>query len=84
MSHLNANNAGQPEPPPPFQPRFSIRSVLLLMVVVGVMASGGNYLVRALQGGRTFQLAFVLFTLAAPLLVLVAVSLLHALFRPRR
>jgi hypothetical protein len=67
-----------------WQPRFGIRGVLLLVLVVCVMAAGGNYLVLALRGGRSFQLAFILFTLSAPLLVLVAVSVAYAVFRRRK
>jgi hypothetical protein len=58
--------------------------VLLLVLVVGVMAAGGNYLVQALRGGRPFQLVFILFTLAAPLLVMVIVSVLVAVFHRQR
>lgn len=70
--------------PQPWHPRFGMRGVLLLMLVVSVMAAAGNYLVRSMQGGRSFQLSFILFTLAAPLLVLVAVSVLHAVLHRRR
>jgi hypothetical protein len=51
------------------------------MLVVSVMAAGGNYLVQMLRGGRSNQLAFVLFTIAAPLLLLVMVSVLMAILR---
>ncbi|MGE0758137.1 MAG: hypothetical protein AB7O38_14000 [Pirellulaceae bacterium] len=70
--------------PRPWQPRFGLRGILLLMVVVSVMGAAGNYLVRALHGGRSFQLGFILFTLAAPLLVMVLVSLLQAILYRRR
>lgn len=82
--NLSAPNDG-PAANHPWQPRFGIRGLLLLMVVVSVMAASGNYLVQALRGGRSFQLAFILFTLSAPMLVLVAVSLLRAILgRGRR
>ena len=73
--------------PGAWQPRFGMRAMLLLMIVVSVMGTGGYYLMMSLRGGRQFQLAFILFTLAAPLLVLVAVSLLRAVVTrkpPRR
>lgn len=51
------------------------------MLVASVMAAGGNYLVQMLRGGRSQQLAFVLFTVASPLLLLVVVSLIVAFTR---
>jgi small-conductance mechanosensitive channel len=76
-------------PPPatrgPWQPRFSIGSLLLTMLVFAVMASAGGYLVRALrEGDRWYQLVFLLITLAAPLLLMVLVSLTHAAVTRRR
>jgi len=80
-----SSDPSEPHPrvPRPWQPRFGIGTLLLLMLVVSVMAAAGSYLVRALQGGRAFQLAFILFTLAAPLLLVVIVSLLQSLLRRR-
>lgn len=76
-------------PPPerpraPWQPRFGILGLLLLTLVASVMASGGYYLVRMLRGGRSEQLAFVLFTVASPLLLLVMVSVFVSVTRLRR
>jgi hypothetical protein len=56
-----------------------MRAMLLVMIVVSVMGAGGYYLMMSIRGGRGFQLAFILFTIAAPLLVMVAVSVLRAL-----
>jgi len=81
---MNESKTSRPEAFPPWQPRFGIRGLLLLMVVVSVMAAGGNYFVQALHGGRSFQLAFILFTLSSPMLVLVAVSILRSLLNRRR
>lgn len=58
--------------------------MLLLMLVVSVMATAGYYLALALRGGRPFQLAFVLFTLAAPLVVMVVVSIVRAILDWKR
>jgi hypothetical protein len=44
------------------------------MLVASTMAAGGSYLVQALRGSRNQQFAFVLFTVTAPLLLLVMVS----------
>ena len=80
------SRAGQPPPNRgPWQPRFSIGSLLLTMLVFAVMASAGGYLVRALrEGDRRYQLVFLLITLAAPLLLMVLVSLTRALVTWRR
>lgn len=67
--------------PRPWQPRFSITAMLLLMLIVSVTAAGASYLVRAADGGRASKLAFILFTIAAPLLLVVIVSLGRALVR---
>ncbi len=82
----------EPTPPQPgarpWQPRFGILGLLLLMLVASVMASGGYYFVQMLRGGRSHQLAFILFTVASPVLLLVLVSVLLAVLkrsnRPRR
>lgn len=52
--------------------------MLLLMLVTSVMGAGGYYFVRSFQGGRPFQLVFILFTLAAPMLIMVIVSVMYA------
>ena len=66
-----------PEVPRPWQPRFTMGTLLLVMVVFSVMAAAGSYLMRSLQQGtRSSQLIFVLFTVASPVLLVVIVSLL--------
>lgn len=65
----------------PWQPRFSITAMLLIMLVVSVLAAGASYLVRSNHSDRASQLAFILFTLAAPLLLVVLVSLGRAILR---
>ena len=70
-------------PRPPWVPRFGLVSMLLVTFVFSVMGTAGYYLVRAIETGRTGQLGFILFTLASPLLLLVAVSLIWHLFRDR-
>ncbi len=69
--------------PRAWQPRFGIGTMLLLMLIASVVAAGASYFVRAMQGGRTAQLAFILFTLAGPLLLVVVVSIATSLFRRR-
>jgi hypothetical protein len=51
--------------------------LLMVMLVFCVMAAAGSYLVRSLQpGGRSGRLVFILFTVAAPMLLTVVVSLI--------
>ena len=49
--------------------------MLLVMLVCSVMAAAGSYFFRSLGEGRELQLWFILFTLAAPALLVVLVSL---------
>jgi hypothetical protein len=54
--------------------------MLLVMVVFSVMAAAGSYLMRSVrEGTRSAQLTFLLFTLAAPVLLVVIVSVLREL-----
>lgn len=69
--------------PRPWQPRFGIGTMLLLMLIVSVVGAAASYFVRAMHGGRSAQLAFILFTLAAPLLLVVIVSIAQSLFKRR-
>ena len=62
-----------------WQPRFGLGSMLLMMLVFSVMAASGFYFIQALSGNRGAQLAFILFTLATPLLLVVVVSLVRSL-----
>ncbi len=67
--------------PRPWQPKFGMAGLLMVMFVCSVMAAGGYYFVQYLRGGRESQLAFILFTLASPMLLMVMVSLLCVFYR---
>jgi hypothetical protein len=55
--------------------------MLMVMLVLSVMAAAGSYLMRSLRHeGHYAQLVFILFTLSAPMLLLVVVSLLRAVW----
>lgn len=69
--------------PEPWQPRFSIGTMLLCMLVVSGVAAGASYFAQSLRHGRAWQLVFIIFTAAAPLLLGVMVSILAAIFRRR-
>ncbi len=57
--------------------------MLLVTFVFCCIASGGYYLARSLQGSQDSRLAFTLFTLASPVIVMVLVSLAYSLSRRR-
>ena len=74
------DNEHQPNPdvPRPWRPRYGIGGLLLAMLVFSVMAAAGSYMVRSLrEEGRSAHLAFILFTLASPMLLLVVVSVVR-------
>jgi hypothetical protein len=61
-----------------WQPRFSINTMLMVTFVFSVMATAGSYLVRSLsQGGRPAHLVFIMFTLSAPTLMMIVVSVVR-------
>lgn len=68
--------------PKPWRPRFGLGTLLLAMLVVSVMAAAGSYAVRAWTSGstRSAQFIFILFTLATPVLLMVAVSVFYQVF----
>ena len=63
-----------------WQPRFGTGSLLLVMFIFSAMGSATFYLARGLEGSHAFQLAFILFTLASPVLLVVVVSLLRQFY----
>ena len=71
----------KPDVPRPWQPKFGMAGLLMVMFVCSVMAAGGYYFVQYLRGGRQSQLAFILFTLASPMLLMVVVSLMRVVYR---
>ena len=55
-------------------PRFGIRSLMLIMLVICVMSACTSYLVKAILNGSEFKVIFVSLTVAAPTMLLVVVS----------
>jgi Na+/melibiose symporter-like transporter len=70
--------------PRPWQPRYGLGGLLLVMLIASVMATAGFYFVRGMQGQREYQAAFILVTLIAPVLLVVIVSGLRAVLGGRR
>ena len=66
--------------PPRRRMQFGVGSLLMVMLVCSVTAAAGSYLVRSLQkpGGGS-RLIFILFTLVAPVVLMIVVSLVHSL-----
>lgn len=78
---------GQPkrtDVPPPWQPRFSLQGLFLLTLVVCAMGTAGAYFVRSISGTRHDRFMFILFTLAAPPVLVIVVSALAYLVSRRR
>jgi len=73
-----SENDHQPKPdvPEPWRPRFGVGALLMVMLVCSVTGAAGYYLVRSIEDekNRTAHLTFILFTLAAPILLMVVVS----------
>ena len=68
-----------PEPPHRRRPQFGIGGLLMLMLVCSVTAAAGSYLVRSLQRpAGSSHLIFILFTLIAPVVLMIVVSLIRA------
>lgn len=75
---MTQGTADSQPPSPRRRPQFTIRGLLMLMVVCSVTAAAGSYLVRSLQrpvGAN--RLTFILFTLLAPVVLMIAVSLIR-------
>lgn len=68
----------------PWQPRFSLSGLMLVMLIFCIMGAAASYFVQSTRLGRGYQAAFIAVTLVAPLLLLVVVSNVTALLRKRR
>ena len=64
----------QPSPAPPWQPRFGLGSMMLVILVCAVTAAAGRYLIQAMQTGTSSRAIFVMFVLVAPMFLLVTLS----------
>lgn len=76
-----------PETPRRRRVQFGVGSLLMVMVVCSVTAAAGYYFVRSLQKpAGPNRLIFILFTLVAPIVLMIVVSLVRqiALWLNRR
>lgn len=89
------SHPGPPQPPPAqtshsrrepaaFRFRFGLGGLLLVTLILCVTAAGASYFVRTLRQGPSGAFIFILFTLTAPLFLVVVVSAIHALSNRRR
>jgi hypothetical protein len=70
------------EPPPGrTRPQYSLGGLLLVMLALGVIFSAAFYVVRGGPGAEGMQLAGLVLLVAAPLLLVVAVSGAASLWR---
>ncbi len=65
---------------PPWLPRFGLAEMMLAMMIFSVMGAAGSYLMRAINQGQG-RAVFVIFTLAAPIALVLVLSFYKALRR---
>ena len=74
----DTSDVGTPPEPaaegPTSWPRYGIGSMMLVTVIFAVMAASARQLVVAVRHGSSPKAFFVIFTLAAPMLAVVAIS----------
>ena len=58
--------------------------MMLLMLVCSVTAAGGYYMVKATEKGTSSKSLFVIFTLASPFVLLLALSVITTLQKVMR
>ncbi len=81
---LDNRTPNQRRAPRPWQPRYSLSGLLLVMLIFCIMGAAASYFVQSTRLGRGYQAAFIAVTLVAPLLLLVIVSNVASLLRKRR
>ncbi len=78
------NSPTKPPVPPAAsgpRPRYGLLSLLLVMFVFCMMGAAGRYLMLALREGTSPKAVFVIFTLAAPMLLVVVLNIIRLLVR---
>ena len=60
---------------------LSIWSLMLITTVCCLMAAAGNQLLKAIRSDNLPRSKFVLFTLTAPVIALIVISVIRALYR---
>ena len=77
-----------PHQKPPWQPRFGLGSLMLVILVCAMTAAAGRYLIQALSSGTSSRVVFVFFVLVLPMFLLVVLNVVRLavtwMHRPRR
>ena len=78
---LSPPSDSSPAAVPAAGPRFGLFTLMLLMVVFCVMGAAGFYLMRSIQNGTSPRAVFVMFTLAAPGVLVIVMSMSRIVLR---
>jgi hypothetical protein len=81
---MNNPSSGRQPTSRALQPRYGIFSLMLVTLVFCGMAAAGRYLMLAIASGTSNKAVFVIFTLAAPGLMVVAMNISRLLLRLTR
>jgi hypothetical protein len=73
MAPLDSAHEADPQPRQPFLPRFGIAEMMLTVMILCVMGAAGGYLRGAIQNNNG-RAVFVIFTLAAPIALVLVLS----------
>lgn len=65
-------------------PRFTLTTIMLVMLVACVMSAGGFYMVQGWRTGWSLRLRFLIFVVSAPLIMVTLLSLFWSLFEKFR
>lgn len=71
------NSPPHPSRPPSWKPRFTLTTMLLVVLVSAMTAAGGRYLVEAVRGSVSSRATFVIAVLVLPMVLLVGANLVR-------
>lgn len=63
-----------PTQKPPWQPRFGLGSLMLVILVCSMTAAAGRYLILALTSGTSSRVMFVFFVLVLPIFLMLVLN----------
>ena len=68
----------------PWQPRFSIAGIMLIMIIFSVMAASASYMYKAASGSKHFHFIAILFTFVAPVFLMMVISAAYWFLKRKR
>ena len=80
MTSPDSSSEPTPSPRQPFLPRFGIAEMMLTVMILCVMGAAGGYLRNAFENNNG-RAVFVIFTLAAPIALVLVLSMYLSLKR---